>query len=473
VIFLCLLFLGACKLQEESVSPIAELDEGKINQLKNWFGKKNQYLKSGQVYWHPQWGDGLLHTLNDGSQIAVFPIWREASVQYYDIGYIRRLVIKLDADGEIISGKILEMVSSKEYLRVHKEDIPVRFYEGTLQNSDALAWESELDNSQKSKNIGKGSCVPHTTFTTGPDGCTVFVIQRCAGVIQQAQIFEGACTSGGGFGGPPPPTGGTPTPTDPSEPGGGGASPPSDGGTPIYTPCDGATLEGVPCTPLDEGNNTIDVPIEPVSFGLITITNTNTLNAEEKAKLLEVFGEWLNASEYNQKIYNYFTDPESPMKFNFQMDPNLPGPAGFNHTNMNISFRSIEDIKYGSLWEEFFHAYQHKFYDGLEQYSSVGRSNIEFEAKLAHDLLGYKVFNPSGPCCLMFEFSTATQEDKDNYQKWIQDITQWGDILPDNFNQLESKYWVYLERFKIVKPIYNYPTDTNLLPNAMFHLFNN
>jgi hypothetical protein len=37
VIFLCLLFLGACKLQEESISPISELDEGKINQLKNWF----------------------------------------------------------------------------------------------------------------------------------------------------------------------------------------------------------------------------------------------------------------------------------------------------------------------------------------------------------------------------------------------------------------------------------------------------
>jgi len=160
--------------------------------------------KNGQAYWHPQWGDGLLHTLTDGSQIAVFPLWRETSVQYYDIGYIRRLVIKLDADGEIISGKILEMVSSKEYLRVHKEDIPVRFYEGTLQNSDALAWESELDNSQKSKNIGDGSCVPHTTFTTGPDGCTVFVIQECGGVIRQAQIFEGACTSGGGFGGPPP-----------------------------------------------------------------------------------------------------------------------------------------------------------------------------------------------------------------------------------------------------------------------------
>lgn len=263
-------------MQEESPQPQLVLDKDKVHQLKDWFAQRNSYHKNGQAYWHPQWGEGLLHTLSTGEQIAVFPLWREEAVQYYDIGYVRRLVIKLDASGEAISANILEMVSSKAYLQANKDLIPVRFYEGTLQSSDALAWERsfEVEGGEKSS---AGQPCGTTTLEMRYEGCNASLVEvtvGCSDGIRETVLSTGvnpACSEIAGDGGdggggdtsiPSPDYTGWPDfGWSGGSPGSGGDS----GGNPSgnENPDPNSTVPifeggGVPSPVLDPGDNTID-----------------------------------------------------------------------------------------------------------------------------------------------------------------------------------------------------------------------
>ncbi len=69
--------------------------------------------------------------------------------------------------------------------------------------------------------------------------------------------------------------------------------------------------------------------------------------------------------------------------------------SGYDQNSNSIYFDGIENIKKDVVVEEFFHFYQDLLYDGLPY--GTGRSNIEFEVKLYHDL------NHGGDCFLAFE----------------------------------------------------------------------
>jgi hypothetical protein len=323
----------------------------------------------------------LLHTLNDGSQIAVFPIWREASVQYYDIGYVRRLVMKLDAEGEIISGKMLEMVGNKEYLHTYKDDLPPSFYNGTLQSTGVIAWESELDtqgfNSQKSASGPNYSC--DTNFEVS--GCDLTVTEVCTnstGTVVSTTIliavhFEGDCSGSGlptgGGGTTPPPGGGYNPPPDggsnpPTGGGGGGTSSPSNPtnnppsepnpNTPQEPIAIFTDLDGNPVAP-DRGDNTIDVPIDQIQSINIDPSfsqNTKIMGVYNQLGGVETFTELLNDFDSSimgldltlkVELFNAGSgsaetkaDPNQPNKITIKIQPNIIEGATLNELARTI-----------------------------------------------------------------------------------------------------------------------------------------
>ncbi|NJL13902.1 MAG: hypothetical protein HC913_13445 [Microscillaceae bacterium] len=130
------MWLSACSPEQELPQP-----QGPWAKVQQWYAQQNALNKNSSTYFHPQWGEGQLQTLADGSQLALFPVHREVAVQYYEVGFVRSLVIHLDAQGEILSGKILEMVGGKAYRPAHKDELAPKHWEGVLLINKALAWD--------------------------------------------------------------------------------------------------------------------------------------------------------------------------------------------------------------------------------------------------------------------------------------------------------------------------------------------
>ncbi|CCH02001.1 hypothetical protein FAES_4000 [Fibrella aestuarina BUZ 2] len=188
------------------------------------------------------------------------------------------------------------------------------------------------------------------------------------------------------------------------------------------------------------------------------IVRTNSLDNAAQQKLRDVLKEYVKNC-YNKAVYDYFSNRN--LKFDFSINPNSQTPAYFSYSNGSIAFQSSNTIELGTLTEELFHAYQDHYYGGLAQYSNTGRSNIEFEAKLGADIV--RVLNNEG-CCMTVNPSDAINTE---YYQWIISITDGGTKFPSNYAQIQDRYFYFLQQFKNTFPAYNFPTNANLLPNAM------
>ena len=106
---------------------------------------------------------------------------------------------------------------------------------------------------------------------------------------------------------------------------------------------------------------------------------------------------------------------------------------------------------------------------GIDQYmGKTGHSNIEFESHLYRTLISTV---QAGTCCGALVFAG---KDWDDIRDWIMEITNWGEVLPKTFNQLNTpkmSYYQAIELFKRIFPQYKYPTDTSMQPKAMLNLF--
>ena len=102
----------------------------------------------------------------------------------------------------------------------------------------------------------------------------------------------------------------------------------------------------------------------------------------------------------------------------------------------------------------------------------VGRSNIEFEAKLTADILFHVMTPPLSICCIAFQ--SADSQVTEEYMEWIRDdLTNDDGRVPLRYEEIQDMYFYFMEEFRMAKPEYNYPSDPGLLPDAMFDLFNN
>jgi hypothetical protein len=174
--------------------------------IQKWYTQKTKnYDKSTtEAIFMPQWGEGLLHTLNDGTRLAVFPVWREANIQYYELGFVRRLVVKLNADNQVIGGEILEMISSKSYLKAQKNNIPQWYYEKTLKNEDALVYTYEVNPNDIKSNKSAACSKPgewYVRWVQSSCSYELIYVGGCSRVEVVYQIYPSICGSDGGAGG--------------------------------------------------------------------------------------------------------------------------------------------------------------------------------------------------------------------------------------------------------------------------------
>jgi hypothetical protein len=174
--------------------------------IQKWYTQKTKnYDKSTtEAIFMPQWGEGLLHTLDDGTRLAVFPVWREANIQYYELGFVRRLAVKLNADNQVLSGEILEMISRKSYLKTHKNNIPQWYYDKTLKNEDALVYTYEVNPNDIKSNKSVGCSTPGEWYVRWVQStCSYELVYKggCSRTEVVYQTYPSICGSDGGAGG--------------------------------------------------------------------------------------------------------------------------------------------------------------------------------------------------------------------------------------------------------------------------------
>ncbi len=203
----------------------------------------------------------------------------------------------------------------------------------------------------------------------------------------------------------------------------------------------------------EEGNC---IPEDPLS----EISKCEELNSSEKEQFNSVLDFYLNSEHVanclNQQVYDYIKNSGFIACFKIGTPANTPG--GYDQNGNYIYFDGLSNITEGVFGEEFFHFYQDLFYGELPY--GLGRSNIEFEAKLYHDLTHF------GLCCKNFDNQTQAE-----YLLWIESLSDGFTKMPD-WQQLSGKYFYFLQKFIPEKPAYNFPIDNSLLPLALLNLNN-
>lgn len=158
----------------------------------------------------------------------------------------------------------------------------------------------------------------------------------------------------------------------------------------------------------------------------------------------------------------------SGRKLSFYIDPTSTSAGSYDPTTRKIKFKSESDINLDVVSEELFHAYQDLFYPGgTSNYVLSGRINIEFEAKLFHDIMYVNTplrYNlPS--CC-----GTVNNSQEGNYLAWLQSITDQGTKYPSRYNVMGGQYWYYMSQFDSSWPSYPGDINASFQPGAIFQL---
>ncbi|NDV70072.1 hypothetical protein [Dysgonomonas sp. 25] len=194
------------------------------------------------------------------------------------------------------------------------------------------------------------------------------------------------------------------------------------------------------------------------------ITKKISLDAAGIKELDNTLEEKLKQCGY-KSMYDYLVNKGSKLS-NIKIDPS-GSYGGYNPENGEMTFKDNGSIQ-TAFPEEFIHFFQDNYYpNGLSYSNNVGRSNIEFEAKLIQDILCY--IKAEG----CFYYSRGSQYINE-FDYWLMNITKEGTYIPKYSDLLKRdpswgnlNYWDFLDDFRRSKPDYNFPVDKNLLPAAM------
>ncbi|MEP0985440.1 hypothetical protein [Ekhidna sp.] len=206
--------------------------------------------------------------------------------------------------------------------------------------------------------------------------------------------------------------------------------------------------------------------IEESEFVYDLLTDDIRLNLSQKNKLREEFKK-VHSIPINAKFLDELRNNGYSVKVN--INPALSTPGGFYPSTNTISFRSLEDIDYNSVLEEYFHAFQH-YRIGIGKYSfgdKKGASNIEFEAKLYNDIVSQANIDLLAEMGESFFFLGGSSNE---YSTWINQVTSNHTKYP-TWQSIKDDYYNYMQLFTQEKPIYDFPIDYDLQPTTMLYLF--
>jgi hypothetical protein len=253
----------------------------------------------------------------------------------------------------------------------------------------------------------------------------------------------------------------------------------------LYTTCpDDDPGEGGCGSPTNFDFGDCDPEIEPETPELDSLIKKfcDNMTQAQKTTIENAVDQLKDYDCATKYMYKHFDDTNKA--FEFCISAGL-GSGTYSPTTGGFNFTSNEAASNMYVMEhEFIHAYQDDIYpDGTEQYGlgpngpSPGFVNIEFEQAVMNDLINYG--NTTA-----FEFSGATQTQKDNYLLWIKDITNNGTTYPKltpggtptevaAYNAFMSSYNSFLTEFNALSGNPSHSTALNLSPFALIKLFNN
>ncbi len=144
--------------------------------------------------------------------------------------------------------------------------------------------------------------------------------------------------------------------------------------------------------------------------------------------------------------------------------------GGYIPQTQDLTFRDNNLIE-GSLPEEFIHMFQdHCYTGGLANYTYLGHSNIEFEAKLIQDILCVLT---TGGCSLL---GSSSQMQDVNYFQWLKQCTNnfatfpsYSSLLIRHSECFNMNYWDFLNAFATSPEHldYHYPVSIFLQPQVI------
>jgi hypothetical protein len=183
----------------------------------------------------------------------------------------------------------------------------------------------------------------------------------------------------------------------------------------------------------------------------LVINNYNNLDTTQKNLLENILKNYRIQNCGSTAIFNAISNAN--FKFGVKIKSDLPYSAGYDSGNNTLYFKNNDAISFSSINEEMTHVFQDVYYSGSERYSSVGRVNIEFEAKLAVDL-------SSDGCCKVF--GSAPETIKSEYFKWIIKIKENSYYIDD------VEYTGWLNKFNQYHPEYSSEYSSDLTePHAL------
>ncbi len=232
---------------------------------------------------------------------------------------------------------------------------------------------------------------------------------------------------------------------------------------------------GGPLTPGDNNTENLNSPI-PADSNIRKIASwCSNMSLSARSGFKNGFYSWLNDDPracLNNYIYIALQNPAQPFKISVCINAGTSGNGSYNPDNKTLSFPNEQMASFSSIiGHELFHVFQDKFYtNGTSQYAAgdrTGFSNIEFEQALYADI----AFSTNPPST----FIHASQDIKEDYDDWIDQITNNRTTFPTEYSQIQDKYMYFLEKFREVNTgnIYSSPSLSTLLPEAMLSAFKN
>ncbi|MEN5231907.1 hypothetical protein [Sphingobacterium faecium] len=174
---------------------------------------------------------------------------------------------------------------------------------------------------------------------------------------------------------------------------------------------------------------------------------------------------------FTEKMLEFLSTNDAGLKISLCLNATA-NQATYNPITKKLGFKDEINIDSRNIFHELFHAVQDRIYpNGISQYLSVGKAEIEFETHLFIDLVGRLVSNPP----------IALYDTEDNYKNFLNGLTTDNNGNRNLYNArnyfnsdspISQSYNTYKAKFKERYSAYNSP-NSNLAPLAITHFLNN